>query len=159
MLIVIAILATLATLLLPAVNNAKRLAGIVKCQHNLHSVGVALQMYLNESEGIMPVAAQMPSLALNDEPAIADVMAPWLESPKILQCPADVTIDYFQREGSSYEYHSMLGGTAVGKDPLSERWGDAETPAMNDYASFHRLGRRKGAMNFLFVNGQVSGLD
>ena len=149
----------MATLLLPAVNNAKRLAGIVKCQHNLHSVGVALQMYLNESNGVMPVAAQMPSLALNDEPAIADVLATWLESPRILQCPADITVDYYTQEGSSYEYQSMLGGTAVGKDPLSQRWGDAETPAMNDYEAFHRLGRRRNAMNFLFVNGQVAGLD
>lgn len=159
MVIVTAILATLATLLLPAVTNAKRLAGIVKCQHNLHGVGVALQMYLSESNGIMPEAANMPSLPESTGPPICEVLAPWLDRPDILRCPADVVVDYYRREGSSYEYQSLLGGKAVGKDRFSERWGDAETPAMNDYAPFHRSGRKRSAMNFLFVNGRVSGLD
>jgi type II secretory pathway pseudopilin PulG len=158
-LVVIGIIGTLAVLLLPAVVTAKRLARIVKCQSNLHGAGVAVQMYLNQSDGVMPVAAQMPSLALNDDPAIAEVLGPWLSYPELLRCPADVTVDYYGREGSSYEYHTMLSGTQVGRDLLSNRWGDEKSPVLHDYEPFHGPPGKSRSTNFLFVNGQVGDLE
>ena len=159
LLIVIAVIATLATLVLPTLRKAVSLTRMAACQHNLHSAGVAIRMYLNESDDIMPVAAQMPSLALTDEPGIAEALAEWLDHPRVLRCPADYVVDYYQREGSSYEYHSLLGGRPVDESFLSEQWGEGRTPVMNDYEPFHGPAGRKGSTNFLFADSHVGDLE
>ena len=53
---VIAIIAILASLLLPALANAKAQGQQIRCINNLKQVGVAMLMYLNDNEGRMPVA-------------------------------------------------------------------------------------------------------
>lgn len=48
---VVAIIAILAALALPALNKAKRSAGNAVCSNNLRQLGYAAQMYWNDSEG------------------------------------------------------------------------------------------------------------
>ena len=107
LLVVIAILSLLLVMLIPAVARAKVLVKDAKCKHNLHGAAVAFQMYLHDSNDVMPEAAQMPSAEANgepvsDDPRIADVLARFLGRPELLRCPAD-NLGYFEREGSSYE--------------------------------------------------------
>ena len=123
----------LVTILLPSLNRAKELASRTVCLTSLHGVAVAFVLYLEQSNKIMPVAAQMPSLELNEDPRIADVLEPYLSTPESLRCPGDKDKDYFASEGSSYEYHTMLGGKEVGDSFLTQLWGEQKTPVMNDY--------------------------
>jgi prepilin-type N-terminal cleavage/methylation domain-containing protein/prepilin-type processing-associated H-X9-DG protein len=51
LLVVIAILSILAALLLPAIQTAKESANRTKCLSNLHQMGRAIRMYLNDNEG------------------------------------------------------------------------------------------------------------
>ena len=158
LLVIIGIIAALVALLLPKLGEARRLARIAKCQHNLHGLGLAVEMYLQMNDDIMPVAAQMPSLGISDDPPIGEVMADVLDGPGLLECPADRK-GYFQREGSSYEYHAMLGGTEVGESFLSMEWGDSKTPVFNDFIPFHGPPGREGSTNFLFADGHVGDLE
>lgn len=164
LLIVVIIISLLATLVIPAVQRAVDMARAGYCMNNLRAVAASMRMYLNQSQGnVMPRAAQMPSLGLNDDPSIADALSGFIEDPAILQCPSDNEPNengktYFQSEGSSYEYHSMLGGKKVGDNFLSENYGEANTPVMNDYKPFHGRPGESGAMNYLFADCSVGDL-
>lgn len=157
-LVVVAIIALLVSIVYPSLQQATAAAKRTQCAANLHAVAVAFRMYLNQSHEIMPVAAQMPSLKLNDNPRIADVLRPYLASAESLKCPADTKKEYYVSEGSSYEYQSMLGGQKVFDSFLSKRWGQERTPVMNDYQPFHGRAGIEGAMNYLFADGHVGDL-
>ena len=54
LLVVIAIIGILAALLLPALSAAKSYARSVSCKNRLHQMGVALQMYVHDSQNKYP---------------------------------------------------------------------------------------------------------
>lgn len=159
LLVVVAVLALLVGILVPSLTRARDLARRAGCASHLHGVGVGFRMYLNDSNDVMPIAAQMPSLALNDDPRIADVLASYLSAAESLFCPADPEQTFFLREGCSYEYHSNLGGREVSDSFLTKRWGEARTPVMNDYEPFHGEPGKPGAMNYLFADLHVGDLE
>jgi len=153
LLVVVAIIMILGSLLLPALGYAREMARRAKCKNNLHNIGVALRIYLNTSNDIMPIAAQMPSLNLNDDPRIADVLDPYLRNRAILQCPNDNDRQYHVSEGCSYEYSSMLGGRKISSGNLSRR------VVMYDYEPFHGPAGQIGAANYLFGDGHVGDME
>ena len=157
-LVVVAIISLLVAIVYPALQHARAAAASVHCKANLHAAGVALRMYLNESGDTMPVASQMPSLGLDDDPRIADVLGPYLSSANSLKCPRDTTKNYFASEGSSYEYSSLLGGQKVAESFLTRVIGMETTPVMHDYETFHGEPGKPGAMNYLFADGHVGDL-
>ena len=61
LLVVIAIIALLAGILYPSLAKAKALGRSAACKGNLHAAGVAMRMYLNGSNDVLPMAAAMPS--------------------------------------------------------------------------------------------------
>lgn len=54
LLIVIAMIAVLAALLLPVLNQAREKAKMISCQGNLHQIGIALQNYLLDYQEYFP---------------------------------------------------------------------------------------------------------
>ena len=154
LLVVIAIIGALVALILPKLADARKLARTTKCKHTLHGLGLAIEMYLQMNDDFMPVAAQMPSLGISNNEPIGVVMKDVIDRPEMLECPADRQ-GFFEREGSSYEYHTMLGGTKVGESFLSGEWPDSSTPVFNDYEPFHGPVGRPGSINYLFVDGHV----
>ena len=63
LLVVIAVIAILAAMLLPALSSAKAKAGAVRCQGNLRQVGLATQLYGQDHRGA--VRLQSPLMITN----------------------------------------------------------------------------------------------
>ncbi len=54
LLVVIGIIGVLAAILLPTLQTAREKARTSKCQSNLHQIGVALQQYTTDFQGLLP---------------------------------------------------------------------------------------------------------
>ncbi|MBI9018077.1 MAG: type II secretion system protein [Phycisphaerae bacterium] len=157
LLVVISIIALLVSLLMPALSSARRSANRVACRSNLRGIGQCLRMYLDDNHDIMPFAAQMPSLE-PDMPSFAEAMGNYIDNLEVLRCPADNDKNYYETEGSSYEYPAFLCGKQVKRTFLGKKWGETNTPIMYDYSTFHNDPGKPGAMNYLFGDGHVGEL-
>ncbi len=156
LLVVVVIITVVMAITLPMMAKARKAAERTNCMNNLRNLGGAMAMYLDESRDIMPLCAQLPSAKLNSKPRIVDVLLPHAGSERVFQCPADN--QYFETEGSSYEYNSMLGGRKVAETFLSKKWGEENVPVMYDYEPFHGKAGTAGAANYLFADAHVGDL-
>ena len=157
LLIVIATIALLISILTPVLGKVRILARRTACRSQLRGIGMALRMYVNDNDETMPVAAQLPSEEPN-LPCITDVLLPYLKNSKVMRCPADRQENYFETEGSSYEYPHFVRGRRVDDTFLGKNWGEANIPVLFDFGPFHNRKGQRGAINFLFGDGHVGDL-
>ncbi len=135
----VAIIALLISILLPALGRAKENGRRAVCLSNLHHLGQALQQYLHEYGDILPVAAMMPSVESTDpnselyHPPIMAFLEPYSRNPELFHCPSDMpgkvkressdpnkaNRSFWETEGTSYQYlplPSMLADVFAGED-------------------------------------------
>jgi prepilin-type N-terminal cleavage/methylation domain-containing protein len=162
LLVVIAIIAVLASLLLPALGRAKRSARSVACLSNLHQIGLALDLYVQEHNDRLPSCAQLPTVNTN-LPPITTVLGPYLRANAVFLCLEDRTI--FPVEQTSYEWNIFLNGASYDHP---EDWSPAtkaivelvfggrlNTPLCGDAAAFHPASGIWAGKNALFFGGRV----
>ena len=106
LLVVIALIAILASLLLPALNQAKARARRVGCLNHLRQIGVAFQSFAHDHNGQFPMAipgssggsAEFTSMSYKTAGAFYfsfhhfQVLSNELVSPRLLVCPADARV-------------------------------------------------------------------
>jgi prepilin-type N-terminal cleavage/methylation domain-containing protein/prepilin-type processing-associated H-X9-DG protein len=170
LLVVIAIIAILAVLLMPAFGRAKSRALGIVCISNLKQLHLSLMMYCDEHDGYLPRAERLPTAPTDPahpDPRICDILAPLIgyknysnsqPASSIFRCPLD-KLDYYTREGSSYEWNETLNGTKLGnfRRRMFEISADV-TPLMYDYENVHP-GGTNGIKNVVFADGHALPLN
>jgi len=156
LLVVVSIISLLMGILMPVLGKVRKNGRRTACLAQLHNIGMAMRIYVSENNDTMPVAAQLPSTEPN-LPCITDVLLPYLKVRKVMRCPADRD-NYFETEGTSYEYPHYLRGRRVDSTFLGKHWGEANTPVLFDFGPFHNKAGQPGAINFLFGDGHVGDL-
>ena len=107
LLLVIAIIALLATLLFPAITGFTERANGIKCQQNLRNVFVLLGNAATDNENKYPEIEIDPQNPVHGGSPLAktlfNTIKPYGGSEKMLQCPSDLAgPNWYQKKQTSY---------------------------------------------------------
>ena len=162
LLVVIAIIAILASLLLPALSRAKNTGHGAACLNNLHQIGLALSLYVQDNDDRLPKSPMMPSADTNMT-SIMTALKPQLDAKQIWQCPADRV--RFAKEQTSYEWNTFLNEASYDHP---EQWslitqgivesifgGRLNTPLIGDADPYHGASKQWTGKNALYFEGRV----
>src|ERR1700679_930960 len=92
LLVVMAIISILASMLLPALGKAKEQGVTIYCVNNLREVGLAMQMYGDDSNDRLPVSNA--SILSSNQGAFTSgtswtaALQPYYQNTNVLRCPA-----------------------------------------------------------------------
>ncbi len=179
LLVVMAVIAILAALLLPALSRAKSKARSIACISQLRQLGVATRLYAEDSGSRLPAAALLPSAPADPPlPRISDLLGPYLgktsatNSTPVFKCPADNDY-FFEVEGSSYQWNVALNGKRIdvegylgsfmfGTSTNGVTWTTNATwlqdgpslPLLLDYDDFHPRPPKSGK-NTVYMDGHA----
>ena len=162
LLVVIAIIAILAGLLLPSLSRAKKTARSAACLSNLHQIGLALSLYVQDNEDRLPKCPIIPSADTNLTP-IMTALQPQLQAKPVWRCPDDH--GRFAKEQTSYEWNAFLSEASYDHP---EQWslmtqgivdtifgGRLNTPLIGDADPNHGASGSWTGKNALFFEGRV----
>ena len=158
LLLVIALIATLAGLLLPALSRAKEAGRATACLSNLRQAGVALQLYTQDHNNRLPFMRDQSLTVTNELPGPDQVLSNYLGNVRVLRCPSDLQ-RLFETTGSSYSWNSLLNGQNADQlTVLGLNFNPHQIPLMFDKEKFHAARGEKKAQNFLYADGHIKNL-
>ena len=158
LLVVIALIASLAALLLPVFGRAKESGRATVCLSNLHQMGLALQLYVQDNGNHLPYMRDKSLTTTNTLPSPDLVLSNYLGNIHVLQCPSDRQ-NLFQTTGSSYSWNSLLNGeNADHLTALGMQFDPHQIPLMFDKAGFHKARGPNKAVNYLYADGHIKNL-
>jgi len=159
LLVTISIIAVLAGLILPALGRGKESGRVAVCQGNLHQIGLALQLYVDDNKNIMPSMIDYnASVAPTNQTNINILLAPQLGSTNVLCCPSD-NQQIFQQTGSSYWWNNLVNGQNADRlQVMGLNLPMTRIPLVSDKQQFHAVLGTNHAVNYLFADGHIKNL-
>ncbi|HEX8297451.1 MAG TPA: prepilin-type N-terminal cleavage/methylation domain-containing protein [Chthoniobacteraceae bacterium] len=164
LIVVIAIIALLASLLLPVTGSIMEKARSSQCSSNLRQVGIAVSSYATDHDNYFPKIETDPNGDVKvygpDEEvkSLVETLKHYGLDERFVQCPSDLKgPNYFKKKGSSYEWRPYLDGEKVNNPVMYGRRGAMAVPASRiriclDYTPIHN-----GQQNRLYADGRVRG--
>jgi len=128
LLVVIGIIALLISVLLPALNKARRSAATVQCSSNMRQVSLAMIQYINANKGHLPPAAIQPIPGVYPNGwwwASELVKQGYIKAPSVYSKPGD-TVKKFERK------NPFRCPEGVDEDDSAGGGGDYPTDAKNN---------------------------
>jgi prepilin-type N-terminal cleavage/methylation domain-containing protein/prepilin-type processing-associated H-X9-DG protein len=173
LLVVIAIIAILAAILFPVFARAREKARQASCMSNLKQLGLSLEMYAQDAEGIYPPWGEDGADPDEGPPAVwtwDTVILPYMKNQQILVCPSNThrgMRSYGMPRYVSAQYRDYVPAPAEtvalfdkGWKPIGAR-GDAaaenfaQTHSSSDQGDYSTELWHGNGKNFLFVDGHV----
>ena len=119
LLVVIGIIAILASIAMPAYQTSLAKADSIGCMANLRQIGIATQNYLTDHDNTYPFIEPNPKISQIypsqvGAKSILDTFSPYGVTTKTLQCPSDMKQPQssYAKYGSSYIWDPMSDGEA-----------------------------------------------
>jgi prepilin-type N-terminal cleavage/methylation domain-containing protein len=166
LLVVIAIIGILASLLLPALSRGKARAQSAACLSNLHQIGIALVVYVDDSRDRLPICAGYLPSQQPELPPITTTLFPGQPTNRVFQCPTDHRL--FAEEHTSYEWNFWINGAPYSAPQWAAIYtneaavivnrlfgGRAQTPIIGDAAVGHPSDAIWMGKNALYFDSRV----
>ena len=163
LLVVIAIIGILAALLIPTLARSKESARATACLSNLHQIGIALQLYVQDNENRMPFLTNLGVTTIstplsNTPPTLDVVLTNHVSAGKVFACPSD-DLRLFELTGTSFWWNHLLNGQNA--DDLSVfkwKFEAHQIPLVFDKEAFHKARGPAFGVNYLYADGHIQKL-
>lgn len=163
LLVVIAIISILASILFPVFSRARAQARKTKCASNLRQIGLAVQMYAQDFDELLPLCDTREDVdgpPLDDYPALFFCLSPYTRNNQIFRCPEDSSWYRSLAEGGhgwgviSYGWVYVFNGQPI--DGASFLGLDlTQFPYLLDADNFHDRHTEQIAKNGVWLDGHV----
>ena len=116
LLVVIAIIAILMAILLPGLNNARKMAIRTQCVSNVKNIGTALVSYCDDKSGLLPLINAGGFTEAYSGSRVLSTFSDYLgKNLRVLYCPTNRKITYTGPTSSFWGYRGKFTGEKLTK--------------------------------------------
>jgi prepilin-type N-terminal cleavage/methylation domain-containing protein len=127
LLVVIAIIAILAGMLLPSLSKAKERGHTITCLNNAKQLGLAMAMYGDENDGLLPMAHAVQAWDDTNTPPWSRPLLTYFHNTNVLRCPS--MSQFYERSPYNYFMGSRAAFIDAGMQRASVDFQDIQLPS------------------------------